>query len=61
LLYKNNFPQKCDVDLCQNIAEYSLCVGKKGKINFCEKCLDRLYKTIKLEKGETNGRKKVSL
>lgn len=61
MLYKNQFPQKCDVELCQNQSAYTLGVGKKGKINFCQNCLSRLEKEIKLEKGEINGRKKISV
>lgn len=53
------FNKKCDINMCQNQANFSLSVGKKGSILFCKHCLDKLKK-FKTNNGGSNERTKTS-
>ena len=57
-LNKYNFSKKCDFDLCQNKADYSLEIGAKGNVLICQECLAKLKKILKLKSGETYERTK---
>lgn len=51
-LIKYGFNKKCNFDMCQQPAEYSLSVGAKGELLMCTSCLTKLKKILKLKNGE---------
>lgn len=55
-LVKFSFDKKCDFDLCQNRACYSLDVGARGNVLICQKCLTKL-KQILRNNGEKDEKK----
>ena len=57
-LVKYGFSKKCNFDMCQNIADFSLEIGAKGNVLMCQECLAKLKKILKLKSGEIYEKQK---